>query len=253
MDDQAELQHLQHLAAAAGPSIPDDAHVDAAHLGRMRAGDEDPALDAAYGHVARCVACRSALASPETAAARERDAAREHAAALAATQRAKRRVLPTWGWLAAAAAIAVVLGAAVLRRSPAEPIAITQRPIAGWMGGSAAPTPSVAPADANLELRIGAAPFPAAVLVTCDARGRVVAPPAAFTRDAKGDLVAVVAPRTFAAHEGRAVGLVVLGSDEAVRAAAATEAATAGSTSVDALTEALRSGRARVERVTLGD
>jgi hypothetical protein len=252
-DEQADLRRLERAAATAAPSIPDGPHVTEAVVARLRAGDEDPSLDEAYTHVSRCAACRSALASPATAAEREREAVREHQAALAEAGRGRGRVVRLWAPLAAAAAIALAVGAAVHRGSQDEPVAITQRAVAGWMGDK--PGIGVAPEDANLELRVAAPRYPAAVVVTCDDRGRVLAPPAAFARDAKGELVAYLAPRTFAPHAGSAVGLVVFGEDGTVRTVAASDAAAKGAESLDAVAATLASSAGRgslVERITLG-
>jgi hypothetical protein len=200
----------------------------------MRAGSEDPSLDAAYRHVAACGACREAMG-------------KSNVVSLGAAQRR------TWVLaVAAAAAVVAAVGASRFAARGPEPVAITQRAMSGWMGDHAPNAPPVAPEDRNVEIRV-ATKAGAAVMLIADGEGRSLGPLATFKRDG-ADLVAVVAPRVFAAHAGPAYGLVVIGSTDGIAAVAHGATSPAGAT-LDAIAKdlAARAGEgARVERITIG-
>jgi hypothetical protein len=194
-DEDADVRALRERAVAAAPAEPSVHHVEEASLARMKSGDDDESLDDAYRHVASCAICRARLT----------DAERGRELVAAALPAPPANVVPirrsprtrTVGWaLAAAAALGLV--AMLLWRTPTQaPLVITQRSYVGTMGTSPAPS-SVPAADRNVELTLeGNAD--SAVVVVCDgATGTKIFPAQPFTRDGRGKLLVVLAPRLFA-------------------------------------------------------
>ncbi len=249
--DMAELRRLGTDAAPAAPSQP---HVAAEELARMRKDDDSSDLDAAYRHVAGCAACRARLL--ESAALPERVAATaglapERAPAPVIALPPRRRLIVA---LAAAAAVALAIGAGALGRRDAGAVAIAQRSYVGMMGTDDAEAAGVAPEDADVELSFTAPAEEGATLVVMDGAGRVLSPVRSFTRSESGRFVAVVAPRTFAAHAGTAFGLVVIGDAAHVREAVEVVAGRAMQ-SLDAAEGAIRArggAGVSVERIAIG-
>jgi hypothetical protein len=265
-----DLAKLRALGLEAAPAAAPSAHVTDPQLARMRADDESVDLDPAYRHVSSCAACRARLLErvlPErvaTALALANDGEGTPAVAppgLDATSapapaRVIALVLPR-RWLIAlgvAAALALAVGAGILRPRDEERLAIAQRSYLGMMGRADAGAATVAPEDADVELSFGApSDGVGAALVAVDEAGNILAPVRWFTRGEGGRLVAVVAPRAFTAHAGVAFGLVVVGDVARVREG--TRALGSGSPgSLDAVERAIRAsgGGVRVQRVVIG-
>jgi len=122
------------------------------------------------------------------------------------------------GWTTPLAALAVAaalaIGVASLLRTPSPGFEVHMRSYAGTMG-SASPDPGVPAADLNVELTVESKEHAAASLVVVGTHGEKLAPIRAFVREGT-TLRLVVAPRTFAKHEGKAIALVIAGSESSV-------------------------------------
>jgi hypothetical protein len=184
---------------------------------------------------------------------------REHHASSASdassARAARSRKATAYGWGAAAAIVLLVGAAMFVKTTPSdEPIAIAQRAYVGMMGEGDAAVAAVAPEDRNVELSFAAPARAAAALVTIDAAGRPIAPVRGFTRGADGRLAVVIAPRTFAAHAGSAVGRVLWGDADRVREAMAKlgEVKEARDGYEGFVRAEARAHGVRVERVTIG-
>ncbi len=224
---------LARRAKDAAPAAPSGEHLGEAALVALRARGESAALadrdeDAdAYRHLASCAACRARMASlakgADEAAAVQRLVDVERGDETKATGKViplKRRSLGAPLAMLAAAAVLIFAVTALVRRS-SEGLEVRTRSYAGTMG-SAEDAANVAPGDKNVEIYFESKDPVAARLIVLDEKGNKLAPARAFTREGTKMRV-VVAPRTFAAHEGKAQGFVVAGT-EAIVAATAEEA-----------------------------
>jgi len=216
----AEDDLVARLAAVvehAAPSVGLGPHVGERELGQIRSGSEESALDESYRHLAGCAACRARLSEVKSEAG---------IAVAAAVQRLEprrtarsRALLRNLVWPAAAVTL-LGLGYAWTQRPHApDQLNVVQRAYAGVMGPHAG---GANHENTNLELSFAAeaANF-SAFVVPCDEAGKVLASPRWFEREGSGRAVVVLAPRTFSPHSGKAVGLVVWGSDDAVQRVAA--------------------------------
>jgi hypothetical protein len=209
------MARLHAVAERAAPASPSGPHLDAAELERVRAFDDDSALDTAYRHLSTCSACRARVTERSESAQPESARPRSTRRAAASSSPAWRR--PAW---AAAAAIALIgVGYAVGREPPLpEALAVTQRAYAGVMGPDSS---TGAPADStNLELSFVSKAELRAFLLPCSRDGALLAPPRWFEREDSNRFVVVVAPRTFRAHSGEIFGFVVWGAPDSAREAA---------------------------------
>jgi hypothetical protein len=251
-----EMEALQALGAEAAPAQGPLPHVPDAELARIRVGDESEALSAAYRHVASCAVCRARVlepALPEPIARALRGASSGARAPVAALALPRRRG-PFLALFAAAAGVALVVGVGAFLRRDEGPVTISQRAYVGMMGADDADAPAVGAEDADVELSFAAPPGVAAAVVVVDSGGRALSPVRSFARPQGGRLVAVLAPRTFAAHAGPAFGLIVMGDSSRVREAAE-GVGTGAFGSVDAAEEAIRARGlgVRVERVEIAE
>lgn len=202
-DDWAPLAAVAERAA---PAVAPGPHLVDSELTQIRAGNEDPALDASYRHIAACASCRARLVEvsvePEMAAVRRVGTPRRNA------------LLRHLAWAAAALAV-IGLGYTFAQRSHApERLAIHQRPYAGIMGSRPADAPVE---NTNLELSFIAEQTLSALALPCDKYGKILSPPQWFVRQDAARFVVVFAPRTFLPHSGTARGLIVWGSEGQVR------------------------------------
>jgi hypothetical protein len=216
------------------------------------AGALEAALDAARWEHA---SSKPALVFQGCASApRETEAWAALAAKRRAVTRAPRRRAAIVAAACAASALAALLAFTLVRTTP-QPIAVVQRTYSGMMGDSDAAS-GVRPEDRDVELTVAGGSIGAAALFVVDARGRDLAAPRRFMRDADGVLRLVLAPRTFAAHEGAAFGLVVAGADDAVGAVLGRPPPTVGpvDATLDAFEARLRAlPGIRVSRVVISD
>jgi hypothetical protein len=192
-------------------------HLDDETLARLR-GDEERDEDAeAFRHLASCAICRARMVEDPKVV---RDVARPPAKVIALSdRRASGKVLVAVSGVIVAAAVFVIMMLAMRRPHEAPPIALRSRSYAGTMGGSSpAPSASMQPRDLDYELSFDAPENTVAKLVLIDTFGRQLAPLRTFER-AGGQLRVVVAPRTFAKHEGEARAIVLAGGESAVAAA----------------------------------
>jgi len=237
-EKDATTVELHVLARAAAPVSAKGAHLDRLMIERIRAtAEDDPTLDDAYRHLAACNACRARLA--------DEDVARP------LVEAARRRLAPRRGPFigAAAATVLVLAGVATLFfRGADERVAITQRAFVGTMGGEAG-TLDVPLRDLDVEVTVRSVRYPRGALIVVDASGHVLAPARRFERQPEDQLRAVVAPRTFAPHAGKARGLVVLGDEATIARALEAESHVEGS--LDAVELALRDGGAYVARIEI--
>jgi hypothetical protein len=195
---------LRQLGLGAAPSSAPQPHATDADLARMGADDDSLSLAGAYRHIAACAACRARLlesvapvqkvatvphehgGSARTPALPDRLAVDASRAVESSGTRAPVsvvRLVPRprlFFALAAAAAVALAIGASSLPRGPMEPISIAQRPYAGMMGAGEAEPMGIA-ADADVELSFPAPPGEGAALLVMDAAGRTLAPLRWFT------------------------------------------------------------------------
>lgn len=222
-DDDAGIRDLQKRARAAAPADATTMHLEEASLARLRSGDEDESLDAAYRHVASCAVCRARLtdAAPGKALM---DAAMPSATVASspipigsARKPARAR---SFVWMMAAAAMIGVI-ALLLWRTPRKdaPLLVTQRSFVGTMGTSSS-SAVVPPSDRNVELTLES-DAETAVVVMCDgASGVRIQSARPFVRDARGKLTVVLAPRLFGplTHPpGEARAWIFAGSESGVQ------------------------------------
>jgi hypothetical protein len=146
-----------------------------------------------------------------------RDRAAAKAIALS-DRRASGKVLVLVSAVVVAAAVIVIMLLALRRPHEAPPIALRSRSYAGTVGSGAAPSASMQPRDLDYELSFDAEVNTVAKLVIIDTFGRQLAPVRAFER-VGGQLKVVVAPRTFAKHEGESRAIVLAGGESAVAGA----------------------------------
>jgi hypothetical protein len=251
MSPEDEMESLLRLGRDAPPAVVPAPHATDDELARMRAGDEAADLDDAYRHAASCAACRARLVEPAAEVARVKERSLGGPARVAPVVALRPRRAMLFGFAAAAALVLAIGVRAMVDRAPG-PIAVTQRAYVGVMGEGDASALAVAPEDRDVELMLDGPADGAAALLVVDGAGHRLAPVRWFARtDAR--LVAVVAPRTFAAHTGDAFGLVVAGErNEQVEQAIARATASAV-TSTDGVEGALRAQRGlRIQRVVIG-
>lgn len=248
-DDDEEMRALAAQAARAAPATSSGTHVSDFELARMRRDDEDASLDDAYRHVASCAVCRARLTDAEAGRALV-DAAMPKPPPKTGLTRTSPPKSRTLGWLlAAAAALALVLLVFFRGARDGGPLVVTQRSFVGTMGTGPAPSISADPRDRNVELTLEA-DAESALAVVCDADGRRIAADQPFAKDARGKLVVVLAPRTFAAHVGTVRVWVFAGSAVALKGAVPS----AGASLVEArVREEVEARGARLAIVVLGE
>lgn len=193
-------------------------HLDDETLARLR-GDEERDEDAdAFRHLASCAICRARMVEDPAAVRAVMERAPAKVIPLA-ERRTSGKVLVAVGGVFVAAAVFVIMFLAMRRPHEPPPIALRARSYAGTMGSGAAPSPSLQPRDLDYDLSFDAPVNTAAKLVIIDTFGRQLAPMRSFER-AGEQFHVVVAPRTFAKHEGEARAIVLAGGESAVAAAA---------------------------------
>lgn len=200
-----DLAPLAAVAERAAPAVAPGPHLLESALAQIRAGSEDPALEASYRHIAACASCRARLVEVST---------EPEMPPVRRIGNLRRNALRNLAWAAAALAV-LGLGYIFVQRSHApERLAILQRPYAGIMGSR----PAEAPVEnANLELSFTAEQTLSAFALPCDKYGKVLSSPQWFVRENAARFVVVLAPRTFLPHSGAARGLIVWGSEGQVR------------------------------------
>ncbi|MGZ3423882.1 MAG: hypothetical protein ACXVEE_38825 [Polyangiales bacterium] len=194
-------------------------HLDDATLARLR-GDEERDEDAdAFRHLASCAICRARMAE-DSAEVRALTAASETKAKVIpiSDRRVGGKVLVLVSGVLAAAAIIVIMVLGLRRPHESPPIALRTKSYTGTMGSSPPPSVSAAPGDMDYELSFDAPPNLTAKLIVIDAFGHALAPVRSFER-AGAELKVVVAPRTFAKHEGGARAIVLAGGETSMAAA----------------------------------
>jgi hypothetical protein len=191
-------------------------HLDDATLARLRGDDERDEDAEAFRHLASCAICRARMVE-DPAEARAAIEPRAKVVPLA-ERRASGKVLVLVSGVVAVAAVVVIMVLALRRPHEAPPIALRAKSYAGTMGSGPAPSASMQPRDLDYELSFDASANTAAKLIVIDAFGRQLLPVRPFERS--GDrLQVVVAPRTFAKHEGEARAIVIAGSEASVASA----------------------------------
>lgn len=245
------VAELAAVAERAAPATASGSHLGESELARIRLGEEEPALDESLRHLASCAACRARLVELE----REPRIARAAAPKAIQPRRAARSNALLRGLVWPAAAIALCgLGYALTQRvrSP-EHLQVVQRAYAGVMGSH---DTGASYESTNLELSFAAEPATVvAFVVPSDESGKLLSWPQWFVPERSGRAVVVLAPRTFAAHSGKALGLVVFGSEAAVRPVAdrlnELAATNPPSASEQSLTQIASEHGARLQRVSL--
>src|SRR5262249_44851801 len=107
-----------------------------------------------------------------------------------------------------------------------ERVAIAQRSLVGAIAEAGALHSS--PGDRDVEVTVRSRYDHGALLVV-DTGGRSLAPPGHFERQGVDQLRVVLAPRAFSTHEGKALGLVVLGDEATVARALGAASGASGS------------------------
>jgi hypothetical protein len=192
-------------------------HLDDETLARLR-GDEERDEDAeAFRHLASCAICRARMVEDPKAVHALSERAPAKVIPLS-DRRASGKVLVAVSGVIVAAAVFVIMFLALRRPHEAPPIALRSRSYAGAMGSAPAPSASMAPRDLDYELSFDAQVNTVAKLIVIDTFGRQLSPVRSFER-AGDQLKVVVAPRTFAKHEGESRAIVVAGGESAVAGA----------------------------------